>query len=203
MTTQNVSRCCVDVFFGAQSPLPDSTVLGNTHWHIFGIGMVILILAVELFWSKGAKEPAEAGSEEGAAALLTSSCAADPQPCQQWLLLLPLSCCLSGCFLQGLWKHSLQGKVKPHVTQMLSFLAQVPARLWAGREGAGSWACLWVEYKHREGPSPQYQQFWEERVKRGSFGQLYISLFCFILQGVKLQSVNPMRLKIDSTASHV
>lgn len=78
MTTQNVSRCCVDVFFGAHSPLPDSTVLGNTHWHIFGIGMVTLILAVEVFWSKGAKEPAEAGSEEGAAALLTSSCAADP-----------------------------------------------------------------------------------------------------------------------------
>lgn len=97
MTTQNVSRCCVGVFFGAHSPLPDSTVLGNTHWHIFGIGMVILILAVELFWSKGAKEPAEAGSEEG-----RHSCAADIQ-LRCWPPALPAVVAVASTQLLSLW----------------------------------------------------------------------------------------------------
>lgn len=67
---------------------------------------------------------------------------ADSQPCQQWFPSFPLHCCVSGCFLWGLQKHTLQ-EVKPHVTQMRS-LSPPPLSL-----DLGDWKVLSSELGSR------------------------------------------------------
>lgn len=128
---------------------------------------------------------------------------ANPQPCQQWFPSFPLHCCVSGCFLWGLQKHTLQ-EVKPHVTQMRS---PPPPFSWLGwLEGSEQWIReQGPGHKHRDVPSPRYQKFWERKKEKGTW-ESSDNCACpcsAVLQGVRLQSVSPVTLKADSTASHV